>query len=125
MPRKWDNGHDVGDGVLFVGDKGMLLADYGNRKLLPEKAFAGFTAPKPFIPNSIGHYREWVEACKTGAVTTCNFDYSGALTEAVLLGNVAYRVGKPLNWNAKEVRATNEPEAEKYIRKEYRKPWTL
>jgi hypothetical protein len=49
----------------------------------------------------------------------------GALTEAVLLGNVSYRLGKPLTWDAKNLRATNEPEAEKYLRHEYRPPWTL
>ena len=59
-------------------------------------------------PNSIGHHKEWVEACKTGGPTTCNFDYSGALTEAVLLGNVAYRPGKPLDWDAKNLQATND-----------------
>lgn len=113
-----------GDGVLFVGEKGMLLADYGNRKLLPEKQFEGFVPPRPTIPDSIGHYREWIEACKTGKPTTCNFDYGGALTETVLLGNVAYRLGKPFNWNAKELRA-DEPAAEKFLRAEYRKPWVL
>src|SRR5262249_52188788 len=114
-----------GDGSLFVGEKGMLLAGYGEHKLLPEAAFAGFTPPRPSIPASIGHHPEWVEACKTGGPTTCNFDYAGALTEAVLLGNVSYRLGKPLTWDAKHLQATNEPEAEKFIRKEYRKPWTL
>lgn len=114
-----------GDGVLFIGSKGMLLADYGKYKLLPEKEFAGFVPPKPTIPNSIGHHREWIEAFKNGGTTTCNFDYSGALTETVLLGNVAYRLGKPLNWDAKELCAVNEPAAERLIRKEYRKPWTL
>jgi hypothetical protein len=114
-----------GDGVLFVGDKGMVLADYGNYKLLPEKEFAGFVPPKPSIPNSIGHHREWVEACKSGGATTCNFAYSGALTEAVLLGNVSYRLGQPLTWDAKTLRATNAPEAEQFLRTEYRRPWTL
>src|SRR5205807_5497783 len=70
-----------GDGVLFVGEKGMLLADYTKHKLLPEERFAGFTPPKPFIADSVGHHREWLEACKNGGPTTCNFDYSGALTE--------------------------------------------
>ncbi len=114
-----------GDGTLFVGDKGMLLCDYNRRVLLPENQYAGFAPPKPTIPNSVGHHREWVEACKTGAATTCNFDYAGALTEAVLLGVVSYRCGKPLEWDAKNLKATNAPEAEKYLRREYRKPWTL
>jgi predicted dehydrogenase len=112
------------DGVLFVGEKGMLLADYGNRKLLPEKAFAGFVPPKKTIPASIGHYKEWVEACKSGGPTTCNFDYAGALTEAVLLGTVSYRLGKPITWDARRLKA-DEAGAEKYLRKEYRKPFTL
>ena len=68
-----------GDGSVFVGSKGMLLAGYGSHKLLPEKRYADFKPPKPFIPNSIGHYKEWVEACKTGGPTTCNFHYSGVL----------------------------------------------
>ncbi len=114
-----------GDGVLFVGENGMLLADYENHKLLPEEQFAGFKPPEPFIPNSIGHHREWVQACKTGGPTTCNFDYAGALTEAVLLGNVSYRLGRPLNWDAKNLRATNEPNADKFLQHKYRSPWTL
>jgi hypothetical protein len=117
--KSWENG------VLFVGEKGMLLADYGRRQLLPEKQFKGFQAPEHFIPKSVGHHKEWVEACKHGGVTSCNFDYSGALTEAVLLGNVSYRAGRPLTWNAKELKAVNEPKADRYIHKEYRKPWIL
>jgi predicted dehydrogenase len=113
-----------GNGVLFIGSKGMLLADYGKRKLLPEKQFADFTPPKPTIANSIGHYKEWVEACKHGGPTTCNFDYSGALTEAVLLGNVSYRLGKPIEWDAKKFKA-NEAGAEKYLRPVYHNGWTL
>jgi predicted dehydrogenase len=114
-----------GNGNLFIGSKGMLLADYGKHKLLPEKDFEGFAPPKPTIPDSIGHYKEWVEACKKGTPTTCNFDYSGALTEAVLLGTVSYRLGKPFTWNAGELKAVGEPEADRFIHKEYRKGWEL
>ena len=111
--------------VLFVGKKGMLLADYGKRVLLPEEKFADFKPPEPTIPDSIGHHKEWVEACKTGGPTTCNFDYSGALTEAVLLGDVAYRAGSPLEWNAETLKATNCPAADRFLRRDYRKGWTL
>lgn len=114
-----------GNGVLFVGEKGMLIADYGKHKLLPEKEFEGFEKPKPYIPKSVGHYKEWVEACKSNGPTTCNFDYAGALTEAILLGNVAYRSGQVLEWDATKLAATNAPEAARYTHKEYRKPWTL
>ena len=114
-----------GSGVLFLGKKGMLMAGYDKRLLLPEKDFANFTPPQPFIPNSIGHHLEWLQACKNGGPTTCNFDYSGALTEAVLLGNVAYRVGKKIAWDPKALQAKNCPEATQYIQHHYRPGWKL
>ena len=112
-------------GVLFVGEKGTLLADYGRHALLPEKDFESFKPPAPFIKDSIGHHREWIEACKTGGLTTCHFDYSGPLTEAALLGNVAYRVGRKLEWDWKGLRAANCPEANRYIQHHYRKGWGI
>src|SRR5205085_4228918 len=104
-----DKGKTWGSGVLFVGEKGLLLADYDRHQLLPEDKYKDFKRPTPFIANSAGHHKEWVEACKHGGETTCNFDYSGALSEAVLLGTVSYRIGKPLTWNAIALEATNEP----------------
>ena len=112
-------------GVLFIGQKGMLLADYNRHALLPEKDFAGFVPPAPSIPDSIGHHKEWTEACKTGGPTTCNFDYSGALSETVLLGNVAFRAGKKLEWDAKKLRARNCPAADEFIQHHYRKGWAI
>ena len=101
-----------GDGTLFVGDKGMLLADYGRHVLLPEKDFADFAPPTRFIPDSIGHHAEWVAACKSGESTTCSFDYSGPLAETVALGNVAYRTGVKLRWDARKMKALHCPEAD-------------
>src|SRR2546426_7218888 len=112
-------------GVLFVGETGTLLADYGRHLLLPEKDFEGFKPPAPFIKDSIGHHTEWIEACKTGGPTTCHFDYSGPLTEAALLGNVAYRVGRKLEWDWTRLRVTNCPEADRYIQHHYRKGWHI
>jgi hypothetical protein len=111
--------------VLFVGKDGMLLADYRRRELYPEKKFADYEPPEPTIPRSIGHHKEWIRACKTGSPTTCDFSYSGPLSETVLLGNVAYRTGKKLQWDAKNLKATNCPEAQQYVRREYREGWTL
>ncbi len=111
--------------VLFEGEHGRLLADYGTRKLFMNEDRAAAT-PEPTIPASIGHHAEWINACKTRGETTCHFDYSGALTEAVLLGNVSYRTGgKRLEWNAEDLTATNCPDAERFIRREYRQGWTL
>jgi hypothetical protein len=96
----------------------MLLSDYGRYLLLPEDKFVGFTPPTPFIPASIGHHAEWLSACKTGAPTTCNFEYAGWLTEANHLGNVAYRSGKRLQWDAANLRATNCPDADRFVRRD-------
>src|SRR5262245_6287209 len=114
-----------GSGVLFVGSKGMLLSEYFKHVLLPEKDFAGFKYPTRTIPESIGHHAEWLRACKTGARTTCHFGYSGLLTEANHLGNIAYRAAKRLEWDAKAMRIRNVPEAEQFLSREHRKGWKL
>jgi len=119
-------GHPVpGMGVMFLGEKGQMFADYNGYKLYPEDTFKDFQAPPQTIPASIGHWKEWIKACKDGSPTTCNFDYAAALTEAVLLGNVAYRTGTRLQWDALAMKATNCPEADKFIRTQYREGWLL
>jgi predicted dehydrogenase len=115
----WDSG------VLFVGEKGMLLSDYEKHALLPEDKFKDFKRPDQFIPPSLGHHAEWIHACKTGDPTTCNFEYAGWLTEANHLGNVAYRVGKKLEWDYAALKVVNAPEAEQFIHRDYRKGWKL
>ena len=112
-------------GVYFVGEKGCLLADYTRRSLLPEKDFASFKPPTPYIPKSIGHHKEWIMACKDGTPTTCNFDYSGPLTETALLGNAAYRAGCSFDWDAKHLKPIGCATAEQYIQHHYRKGWKL
>ena len=116
---------DWRNAVLFVGEKGMLAADYTKFKLLPEEKFAGFKAPAHSIPDSIGHYNEWFEGCKHGKATSCNFAYGALLTETVQLGNVAFRTGKKLEWDAAAAKAKNTPEAANFLQREYRKGWTL
>src|SRR4029453_10368429 len=100
----------LGDGNLFVGETGLIIADYEHHRLLRDNTVADYKAPAPTIPDSVGHHKEGIAACRTGAATTCNFDYSGALTEAVLLGNVSYRLGKKIEWDAPGLRSTNVPE---------------
>lgn len=111
--------------ILFIGEKGMLLSDYGRHMLLPEEQFKDFKAPEPFIPASLGHHAEWIHACKTGDPTTCDFAYSGLLTEANHLGNVAYRLGKKLEWDPVALKCPNAPEADALIKRAYRAGWEL
>jgi len=113
------------DGILFVGSQGMLLANHRTHVLLPEDRFRDFKRPEPTIANSPGHWAEWVRAAKTGAPTGSNFEYAGWLTEANHLGNVAYRVGRKIEWDPEKLCAPNAAEARPFIRREYRKGWTL
>lgn len=117
--QKWKSG------VLFVGEKGEIISNYSYHELWPEQKFAGFQRPAPTIPNSKGHYREWIEAIQNGGQTTCHFDYSGPLSETALLGNVAFRAGKKLEWDWKTLKAANCPEADQFIQHKYRAGWRL
>jgi predicted dehydrogenase len=119
-------GHAVpGAGVMFLGEKGHMFADYGGYKLYPEEQFKDFKPPEKTIPRSIGHHAEWIKACKEGTPTTCNFDYSGALTEAVLLGNIAFRAGQKIEWNPAALKCPNCPAADRFLRRAYREGWAL
>lgn len=116
---QWDSGH------LFLGEKGMLLTDYGKHLLLPEDKFKDFKPPQPFLKFTLDHHAEWIQACKGNGETSAPFSYAGPLTEANHLGNVAHRVGKKIQWDAATMTVKNAPEAAKLIRREYRKGWTL
>jgi predicted dehydrogenase len=116
---KWENG------CLFIGSKGMLLADYSKYRLLPEKDFKDVKLPEPSLPRSPGHYLEWIQACKDGKQASADFAYSGLLTEANHLGNVAYRLGKKIEWDSENLRVKNVMGAEALIHREYRKGWEL
>lgn len=110
---------------VFVGSEGMLLVSYSERMLWPEEKFAGYEPPEPSIPPSVGHHQEWLAACKTGSKTSCHFGYSSRVTEAVLLGNVAYRSGTKIEWDAAELAISNAPQASRLLRREYRPGWVL
>ncbi|MCU0962428.1 MAG: Gfo/Idh/MocA family oxidoreductase [Pirellulaceae bacterium] len=124
-PEIWQRGEvpQWGDGHLFIGDRGMLLSNYGDYKLLPEADFAGYQPPEPTLPRVASHYEDWLDACRNGTPASANFDYAGWLTESNHLGNVAYRVGKKLEWDPVKLQATNAPEADSLIRVPYRAGW--
>jgi predicted dehydrogenase len=113
------------NGMLFIGSRGMLLSDYRRYVLLPERDFTNFQPPAPTLTRSPGIHAEWIRACKTGQPTSANFEYGGWLTEANHLGNVAYRVGKKIEWDADKLTCRNAPEANPIIHREYRKGWVL
>ena len=84
-----------------------------------------YKRPPKTLPRSIGHYPEWIEACKGGKPAGCNFNFGGPLTETVLLGNIALRTKGKLHWDAKKMLFTNSDKATKYVKQPYRKGWAL
>ena len=116
-----------GNGILFVGDKGMLTCPgwAGRPYLLPGSRNDDYKRPAPSLPRSKGHHRDWLDACKGGATPSANFQYGAALTEVGLLGLVAMRVRKKIYWDAKAMKATNCPEADKFLKESYRPGWEV
>ncbi|MCW5965392.1 MAG: Gfo/Idh/MocA family oxidoreductase [Bryobacterales bacterium] len=113
-----------GQGSIFFGTKGnMLLEHIGMPKLLPEKDFASVTMPEIEPPD---HYYQFVDAVLGKAKCSTAFDYSGPLTETVLLGPLATRFPKTtLEWDATRMRVRNLPEANRFLRRDYRKGWDV
>jgi predicted dehydrogenase len=114
-------------GSIVVGSKGTMYSsdDYGNNTVwFPEEQFKDFKA-EPTLPRSPGHHQEWINACKGGPPALSNFEYSGPLTEFILLGNVGIKLGKKFQWDAAALKATDAPEADPWIRWERRKGWEL
>jgi predicted dehydrogenase len=112
------------NGSVYIGDKGVATAgEYGgNPRLLPDPLMLDYKFPDPTIPRSkSGHYGDWFDAIRGGKQSSANFEYSGPFTEWVLLGNLALRTGKSLQWDADNLHVTNAPEANQWVKKEYRK----
>jgi predicted dehydrogenase len=132
-PAELIKGQQFSDsGSLLVGDKGVLFSpnDYGEEyKLLPEKNFEDFKEPERSLPRNgrgdDGMKEEWVRAIKGGPPAMSNFDYAGVLTETILLGNVAMRAGKKIEWDGDKLRVTNDKKANEYVNPPYRKGWKL
>jgi len=129
MPSPIFNRDGMFKGAVFKGDKGYLIGDYGYRVLMPTGGdMRQYTSPKDekdLIPKSVGHHQEWINAAKGGPTPLCNFDYAGKFVEANMLALVAYRTGKKLAWDDKDIVADGCPEADQFIKKTYRKGWVL
>ena len=130
-PPELEEGRRMGNtegGSLFKGSEGKLMAGvYGeDPRLIPESRMKAYKTPDKTIPRVEGsHEQDWVRACKSGGRAGADFEYSGLLTEVCLLGNVARRVDARIEWDAENMKVTNLPEANKYIRTQYREGWSL
>ena len=120
-------------GSVLVGSRGTLLTRTwhgGESKkdrfvLLPRKQFADYQPPSPSIPRVSSHHQEWVDACRGKGKSLSNFGYASVLTESLLVGNLALRVGRDIEWDASKMRASNCPQADPFIHPQFREGWTL
>ncbi len=132
LPEELEDGRVLGDsegGVIFHGSRGKLMCGTYNQspRLIPESKMREYKQPAPTLPRINGtHEGNWIDSCKKGVPATSNFDYAGPLTEIVLLGNIAKRMNNQrLHWDGENMKVTNVPEANQYVRHEYRKGWVL
>ncbi len=111
-----------GSGSVLMGELGQLVIPHvGMPKLFPEEKFAEFEIP---VVPGVDHYTSWVDACRGEGEATSHFDYSGPLSETVLLGTIAIRLpGQALRWEAAEMKLTGAPQATAMLTKPYRAGW--
>ena len=115
---------------MFKGTKGVLVADFTSRILIPAREGADMTyynspASDKIAPPHGSFVGQWINACKGDLKTSCDFDYAGRMIETLMLGLAAHQAGKVLNYSPAEGRVTNDSTANDYLRKEYRKGWVL
>jgi predicted dehydrogenase len=128
-PAEMDQGVRV-NSALYLGDKGVLMhGDYGsNPQLIPKKAMDEFVPPKPWLPRSPGIYAEWIDAIRNNTKSSTDFSYASKLVETMMLGNIAVLMANKnmtLEYNPDKMEFTNLPEANNFLKYEYRQGWTL
>ena len=120
-PEELEPGRHMG-GSTYFGDKGTLM----DHRLIPETKMKAYKLPPKTLPRSVGHYKEWIEACKGGPAAGSNFvDHAGHLSEVLALGNIAIRTRRKLDWDGPNMKITNMASANKYVTREYRDGWSL
>jgi predicted dehydrogenase len=129
-PADFEPGEELRpEGVYFAGDRGVLLPRRTvggvDGSLLPAAKFKDYARPPKTIPRSIGHYQEWIAAAKGGPPPNCNFDFASLIAETALLGVISIRTGKPLVWDAGNMRIANDAHANQYLNPPYRSGWSL
>lgn len=121
-------GGEQNEGLLFMGDQGKILCGFNGShpRLLPESKMKNFQEPPKTLLRSPGNEREWLDACKGGKVKPGgNFEFSGMVTETLLLGDLAARSGQPLSWDRSSLRITNSDSAQKMVKPDRRPGWEL
>jgi predicted dehydrogenase len=121
------------NGSVYIGSKASFMTGTygGGPRIFPEEKMLATPKPEEMVPrvrpiNGVdAHHADWIRSCKDGKPSSANFDYAGPFTEVVLLGNLALRVGKTIEWDAKNMRVTNAPEANQYVKAVYRKGWEV
>ena len=121
---------DTYGGALYIGDKGKILTgSHGANglRIIPEEKMQAYQRPPKTLPRSIGHYEEWIAACKgRNVIPRSSFDFAGPMTEAVLLGTISVRLGgRKLIWDSENMKVINLPEANRYLHYPYRQGWAL
>jgi predicted dehydrogenase len=130
-PLELEDGRTLGErqgGLVFNGSKGKIMAGVygGSPMIIPETARRSAKYPEKTLPRvRTSHEMNWVGCCKSGKLPGAHFGYSGPLTEMTVLGNVARRLDTRIEWDAKALKVTNNPKAAQYVKKEYRKGWSL
>jgi len=120
-PKDLEPNRGISD-VIYIGDKGTLMG----QRLIPESKMQSYGHAPQTLPRSPGHFKEWVDACRGGVAPGSNFaDHAGVLTETCLLGNVALRAGGKLYWDGPNMKFTNNSEADRLLRRDYREGWML
>ncbi len=121
-PSELETGRDLPEeGVLYVGDKGKML----DTRIIPESKMKAYNPPPKTLQRRSGTWGEWFEAMRGGQPATCRFDWAGPLSEIVLLGNIAIRTGKRIDWDGRNMQITNDRDANKYIKEPYHNGWSL
>ena len=115
------------EGLLFVGDKGKIFADFtgGNARVIPEKAGKKFTPPPQRLPRPEDELTQWIRACRGEKPSDARFQVVQPITETLLLGGIAVRVPGKLRWDAETMKVTNKDEANQYVTRKNRKGWEL
>jgi predicted dehydrogenase len=129
-PARYVDLKKIDHGAMFEGSKGILVADFTSRVLLPNRRGADLTYYKPRTKESLlppmGNFqKQWINACKGNLKTDCDFEYAGNMIEMMLLGMVAYRVGKKISYDGAAGSVTDNPEANALLRRSYRPGWSL